>query len=447
MRRFIAKHFRSTTKRHIVLFGGGVALPTFLLLFLFLPSAKVPADTMQKKDLSDSSQVVKKKSDSASLWLSQFERVPLIVRKNQILATLTSDYLSSAENNRLWYILSRHVNLRKIGVGDTISLFQDKRTKAVRALRMEKNAYQYVIAKIDTGNIFCTEHSLPVHQETRCVAGYITEKTPSVWVALAKQGESPLLSIYLSDIFDWSVDFFGIQRGDQFQLLFDALYTQEGKMVKIERIYAARFVHNGQEYSAYRFSLNGKWGYYNEYGQSMQRAFLKAPLNYRRISSRFSHSRFHPILKYYRPHHGVDYAAASGTPVRTIGDGRVIVRAYGRGAGNYIKIKHNAAYVTTYMHLRGFARGLYVGKHVRQGEVIGYVGSTGLSTGPHLDFRVHKNGIAINPLAMKSPPSHAIPDSLYQKFSEEFYVPLQLLRSVRTTANVLNVKEAQQLAL
>jgi murein DD-endopeptidase MepM/ murein hydrolase activator NlpD len=144
--------------------------------------------------------------------------------------------------------------------------------------------------------------------------------------------------------------------------------------------------------------------YYDEEGNSLRKAFLKAPLDFFRITSRFSNARFHPILKRYRAHHGVDYAAPTGTPVRSIGAGKVTHRAYQGGGGNYIKITHNGTYSTTYMHLSGFAKGLVPGKIVQQGEVIGYVGSTGLSTGPHLDFRVYKNGKAINPLSIEAPP-------------------------------------------
>jgi murein DD-endopeptidase MepM/ murein hydrolase activator NlpD len=144
----------------------------------------------------------------------------------------------------------------------------------------------------------------------------------------------------------------------------------------------------------------------DEKGQCLQRAFLKAPLRFTRISSRFSNSRLHPVLKIRRPHHGVDYAAPEGTPVFSVVDGTIVKKAFQRlGGGNYITIKHNGTYSTTYMHLKGYAKGMAVGKHVRQGELIGYVGKTGLATGPHLDFRFYRNGKAVDPLKVESPPS------------------------------------------
>jgi murein DD-endopeptidase MepM/ murein hydrolase activator NlpD len=157
--------------------------------------------------------------------------------------------------------------------------------------------------------------------------------------------------------------------------------------------------------------------YYNEKGNSLEGAFLKAPLDYYRITSRFTGSRYHPVLKRYRAHHGVDYAAPTGTPVYAIGSGKVIDKGYqANGGGNYVKIRHNSTYTTTYMHLSRFAKGLKVGDHVAQKEVIGYVGSTGLSTGPHLDFRVYENGKPVNPLTIKSQPKKPISDENHTAF-------------------------------
>jgi murein DD-endopeptidase MepM/ murein hydrolase activator NlpD len=157
--------------------------------------------------------------------------------------------------------------------------------------------------------------------------------------------------------------------------------------------------------------------YYNEKGNSLEGAFLKAPLDYYRISSRFTNSRYHPVLKRYRAHHGVDYAAPTGTPVYAIGSGKVIDKGFqANGGGNYVKIRHNSTYTTTYMHLSRFAKGLKVGDMVAQKEVIGYVGSTGLSTGPHLDFRVYENGKPINPLTIKSQPKKPISEENREEF-------------------------------
>ena len=157
-------------------------------------------------------------------------------------------------------------------------------------------------------------------------------------------------------------------------------------------------------------------GYYDEQGNSLRKTFLKAPLNYKRISSHFSYARKHPIYHTVRPHTGVDYAAPAGTPVVALGDGVVTFRAYKGGGGNTIKIRHNSTYETAYLHLQKYAKGLQVGQYVKQGDVIGYVGSSGASTGPHLDFRVWKNGTPVNPLTLESPSAEPLPNDLHPAY-------------------------------
>lgn len=228
----------------------------------------------------------------------------------------------------------------------------------------------------------------------------------SLWQTLHDNGDNIELSFALSDIYAWQIDFFAIQKGDYFKLIYDEYFIDDTVSVGIGDIHVAQFNHSGKDYFAIPFTQDGFKDYFDENGMNLRRAFLKAPLKYSRISSKFSHGRMHPVLRIRRPHHGVDYAAPTGTPVMSIGAGVVTKKAYQKnGGGNYVTIKHNGTYTTTYMHLHGFAKGLEVGKKVSQGEVIGYVGSTGLSTGPHLDFRVYMNGQPIDPLKMESPPS------------------------------------------
>jgi len=185
--------------------------------------------------------------------------------------------------------------------------------------------------------------------------------------------------------------FFDIKEGDSFRLIYDEAWVDDTTFVDIVSIEGAVFTHQGQEFMAVPFQQDSVREYFDANGNSLRKEFLKAPLDFFRISSKFSNARFHPVLKRYRPHHGVDYAAPTGTPVKTVGDGVVIEKGYQRsGGGNYLKIRHNSAYTTTYMHLSRFAKGIRKGSNVKQGDVIGYVGSTGLSTGPHLDYRVYK---------------------------------------------------------
>ena len=230
----------------------------------------------------------------------------------------------------------------------------------------------------------------------------------SLWNDMLAADISPLLILNLSDIYAWTIDFFGLQKGDRFRVLYQEKLC-DGEVVAVDTVRYAVFSHGGTEFPAIMFDQkDGGNLWWNEKGESMRKAFLKAPLQYSRISSGFTYARKHPITRKVQPHTGVDYAAPTGTPVMTIGDGEVIERGYKGAGGNTVKIRHNSIYTTAYLHLSKYAAGLKVGDRVKQGDVIGYVGSTGRSTGPHLDFRVWKNGTPINPLTMDSPPAEPI---------------------------------------
>lgn len=240
----------------------------------------------------------------------------------------------------------------------------------------------------------------------------------SLWNAMVDNNLSPEVALELSEIYAWTIDFFGLQKGDSVSVYFDEYYVGDTR-IGLGRIHAANFYHGKQWQQAYYFKQGNIANYFDEKGNSLRKAFLKAPLNYKRISSTFTYARKHPIYKIVRPHTGVDYAAPAGTPVVALGDGVVTMKEYKGGGGNTIKIKHNSTYTTGYMHLKGYAKGLAVGKRVKQGEVIGYVGSTGSSTGPHLDFRVWKNGSPIDPLKMVSPPAEPVPSQYKSAYSAQ----------------------------
>lgn len=259
-----------------------------------------------------------------------------------------------------------------------------------------------------------------VEKEISVETGYLRASIESsLWKALSKSDNGPELALALENVFGWSVDFFGLQKGDEFVALYEKQMC-EGQVIGIGKVLTARFSRKGQNTWAFYYDPDSTGtfaGYYNEKGENMKRAFLKAPLKYARISSKFTGSRFHPVLRIYRPHHGVDYAAPAGTPVHSIGDGTVIAVGYNGQAGKSVKIRHNSLYTSMYNHLSGYAAGIRTGARVVQGQIIGYVGSTGLSTGPHLDFRVFKNGKPVNPLTIESPPSEPLP----QRFREAYY--------------------------
>ena len=220
--------------------------------------------------------------------------------------------------------------------------------------------------------------------------------------------ENLMLALQLSDILAWDIDFStDLRDGDTFKVVVESCYLKN-EFKKYGNILAVEFINNGQTYHAYRFKQNGEIDYYDDEGKSLRRSFLKAPLSFRRISSRFTKRRYHPILKIYRPHLGVDYAAPTGTPVSSVGDGTIIFAGYKGQNGKIVIIRHPNGYTTYYGHLSRIKRGIRGGVKVKQGQLIGYVGMTGLATGPHLDYRIKKHKRFVNPLTLKLPRGKSI---------------------------------------
>ena len=303
-------------------------------------------------------------------------------------------------------------NEKKIKPGQACALLSSKDSTR-RYFVYETSPKSYVTFDIADG-FRATRCEKPTSWRESKIAGRVNS---SLWVAMEESGTSPQLAVLMSHIFGWSIDFFGIQKGDEFRLLYSQEYVEETPLNNY-RIDAASFCASGNTVYAIPFTQGDEELFYNIDGNSLEGAFLKAPLDFYRISSKFTNSRYHPVLKRYRAHHGVDYAAPKGTPVYAIGSGKVIKKGYqANGGGNYIKIRHNGTYTTSYMHLSKFAKGLKEGDYVKQKQVIGYVGSTGLSTGPHLDFRVYENGKPINPLTIKSQPKMPISEENREAFN------------------------------
>lgn len=359
-----------------------------------------------------------------------------VVRKNEFFSNLMSRLgLSVAQSYSLAQASDTIFNVRRLKAGnewqayysvtpvETSSEGQDEAHDNVRRL-------EYLVYSIDrvTDVVFrCIEpydvwiSEKPV--ETQRLAADVTINS-SLWNDMLDAGVSPLLILELSDIYAWTVDFFGLQKGDRFKVLYDMTLC-EGEPLAVDTVRYAVFEHAGIEYPVIMFN-QGDGGniYWNEKGESMKKAFLKAPLKYSRVSSGFSYNRKHPVTRKVQPHTGVDYAAPTGTPVMTIGDGTITSMKY-EGAGGYVvRIRHNSVYSTAYLHLSRYASGLKVGKRVAQGDVIGYVGATGRCTGPHLDFRVWKNGSPINPLKMQSPPAEPL-KAEYRPAFDSLYVELK----------------------
>jgi len=314
-------------------------------------------------------------------------------------------------------------DVRKTRSGNNYILFCDRDSPGrARYLVYEHDpAIFYVFSFNDSLNI--TAFRKEIKREIRYSSGTIVT---SLWDAVIQEGFNPLLVNKLSDIYAWTVDFFGLQKGDNFKVIYEELFI-DGKSLGIDRIYAAQFNRTGSQITAIPFIQDGKESFFDVEGNSLRRAFLKAPLQFSRISSHFSSARMHPILRIVRPHYGVDYAAPIGTPVLAIGDGRITSATNEGGSGRMVRIQHNSVYATAYLHLSRFGEGVAPGVNVRQGDIIGYVGNSGLSTGPHLDFRFYQNGSPVDPLKVDAPTVEPVSEANKVAFEKIKTVALSLL--------------------
>ena len=397
----------------------------FLILLLFLFSCKGGDEntTIRKES--------KRKPEPKYLYgicIDSLDVVEGNVKKNEFLANILQK--EGVSYNTINYIdrnQRKVFDVRKIKVGNKYT-FLMSRDSVPQA--------KYWIYEIDRTNyaVFKLTDSLSAWRGEKEVITEIehvgVEIKSSLWNAMAEAGCDASLILELSDIYAWTIDFFGIQEGDSCKVIFEKKYIAgDSVSFGIGNVLAAYFKNNGEGKYAFSYEQNGRKEYFDENGDNMRKAFLKAPLNYRRISSKFSNGRMHPVYHVVRPHHGVDYAAPTGTPVQSIGDGTVIAKGWDKkGGGNYVKIKHNSTYTTTYMHLSKFGKGISQGCKVKQGQTIGYVGSTGASTGPHLDFRLQKNGTYIDPLKFKSPSAEPVKKENREEYKKHIENLMKILK-------------------
>ena len=331
------------------------------------------------------------------------------IASGETLGKILNRYGISAQAvDRLDKIAADVFPLRNIRAGQKYTAFiheDSLYTPHLDFLAYEISMTDYVVFGFQNDSVTIRKDAKSFTLERRKKSAVINS---SLWGAIMEQNLPYSLAAEMEEIYQWTVDFFGIQKGDSFTVIYDERFIDDSVSVGIGRIWGAKFSQGGKEYYAIPFRQGGKIQYWEADGASLRKQMLKAPLKYTRISSRFSYARKHPIYKVYRPHTGVDYAAPKGTPVHAVADGVVTFKGWGGGGGNTLKIKHAGGLMTGYLHLSGYAKGIAQGTRVSQGQLIGYVGSTGASTGPHLDYRVWKNGTPIDPLKIPSEPAEPI---------------------------------------
>lgn len=327
------------------------------------------------------------------------------VKRGQFFSSIMSDFNVSYDKIIALAQASKEIfDVRKMIAGSNYYLLCSSESKDPKVFIYEKNPAEYMVFHL-TDTLQVKKLTKKTETKELKISGYIKG---SLYESIQKSGGDPSLAVALSEVFAWTIDFHRLQEGDAFEVIFDETFTGNTSL-GIESVIAAKLTHKSEDFYAFEYNKNGKVEYFDQEGKSLKKAFLKAPVKFSRISSHYNLKRFHPVQKRFKAHLGTDYAAPSGTPIMAVGNGVVLEAKYSRFNGNYVKIKHNNTYTTQYLHMSKFAKGIRSGTHVKQGDVIGYVGSTGLSSGPHVCFRFWKNGKQVNHLSEKFIPSEPIP--------------------------------------
>lgn len=365
-----------------------------------------------------------------------YEIETAFVEKNEFLSTILQRYhIGLGTISELADQSKEIYDVRRISAGNPYTVFKNKDGKAVYFV-YQPNKIDYVVYGLKDDKIEIHKGQKEVVSTVKSVSGVINS---SLYQALDQQDVNPDMASKLAEIYGWAVNFYSIKKGDWFKIIYENQEV-EGETVGSGKILSAVFSHQGKEYEAYYFEKDDgeKGTYYDENGNSLRRAFLKAPLKYSRISSRFSPRRLHPVQKVWKAHLGTDFAAPHGTPIVATGDGIVIASTYAGGNGNYVKIQHDNVYATQYLHMS--KRAVKRGEKVKQGQVIGYVGSTGLATGPHVCYRFWKNGVQVDALAQEFPSAEPINDDYRLAFNQV----IGMQRSSLARINHLNAGQEKE---
>ncbi len=352
------------------------------------------------------------------------------VLKNEFLSTIFQQYgVGSVIVNNLVESSKDIFNPRNIKVGQpyTAILTRDS-IPELKYLIYHSSLVDYVIYNL-ADSLSVTAGQKEVETVVKQVGGTIQS---SLYEALVQGGASANLAMKMADMFAWTIDFYSIQQGDWFKVVYEQQIV-EGEPLQVGNVLSAVFHHKGKPYHAYRFQEddNKQFGYYNEKGEGLKRFFLKAPLKFSTITSRYSLRRFHPVQKTWKAHLGTDYAAPHGTPIIATANGTVTASTYNSNNGHFVKIKHNNTYTTQYLHMS--KRAVKVGQRVNQGQVIGYVGSTGLATGPHVCYRFWKNGQQVDPLRQVFPSAEPLSKSSMPVFEEYRNYQDSILNTIQIT--------------
>ena len=341
-----------------------------------------------------------------NILVDSFNVIKGSVKRGQTMGEiLYLNHIDHFEINKIVEKSKGIFDVRRVNTGKkyTVICASDS-TKKAQYFIYEIDATNYVVFDL-RGEIDVYKGKKPVTVKLKTASGIIKS---SLWLTMEEQNLSPKLTAELSTIYAWTIDFFKIQKNDGFRVYYEDKYI-DGQYIGIGRLLAAEFTHKGQDFYSFYYRENENFGdYYDEQGKTLRKAFLMAPVDYKRISSRYSKRRKHPVTGRWKGHFGTDYAAEKGTPIWSTANGTIIAATYTKNNGNYVKVRHNGTYTTQYLHMSKIKPGIRKGVFVKQGDIIGYVGSTGLATGPHVCYRFWKNDKQVDPFKQKLPPGDPI---------------------------------------
>ena len=341
-----------------------------------------------------------------NILVDSFNVIKGSVKRGQTMGEiLYLNHIDHFEINKIVEKSKGIFDVRRVNTGKkyTVICASDS-TKKAQYFIYEIDAINYVVFDL-RGEIDVYKGKKPVIVKLKTASGIIKS---SLWLTMEEKKLSPKLTAELSTIYAWTIDFFKIQKNDGFRVYYEDKYI-DGQYIGIGRLLAAEFTHKGQDFYSFYYKENENFGdYYDEQGKTLRKAFLMAPVDYKRISSRYSKRRKHPVTGRWKGHFGTDYAAEKGTPIWSTANGTIIAATYTKNNGNYVKVRHNGTYTTQYLHMSKIKPGIRKGVFVKQGDIIGYVGSTGLATGPHVCYRFWKNDKQVDPFKQKLPPGDPI---------------------------------------
>jgi murein DD-endopeptidase MepM/ murein hydrolase activator NlpD len=364
-----------------------IVIRLLLIIFLFVACS-------DRNKNEEPKQFTPPKPNIYGLYTDSLKTFEGTVKKNETLSDILHPHNVSYKTiTEIAKIAKEKFDVRKINNGKKYIIYS--KTDSVENIRYfvyESSPVDFAIIDFTDSVITIRTGKKDVKLKERKAGGVIKN---SLYLSLRKQNVSDLLALKLAEVYAWQIDFYRVQDGDYFKVIFNEKYI-DNKFVGTGKIKASMFHHHGKDFYAFYYIQNGDGEYFDEEGNSLRKAFLKSPLKFGRMTSSYSKRRYHPVLHRFKAHLGTDYAAPIGTPIHATGDGVVIEARYKRNNGNYVKIRHNGTYMTQYLHMSKIAKGIRPGVYVKQNQVIGYVGMTGLATGPHVCYRFWKNGKQIN---------------------------------------------------